>query len=301
MLKYYVDWIDNNRVIPSPTTLYRHRLTLHMAMCLRAQYAHQTLLLAGGVVRWGTMDSSPQSGRNWIMVGFATVALDDLGQCLRHSRRLWELRQSEDEGELEVAAGIMEALRAKIAFTPSIPTTVGSGRGSLAGKLHAMIHGCKLAARTWSQCASLLNSCISWTGDLGTEAGVTACRTNLRQLFGDWIEGQDNILNPLAEPDGGFEEPDGGFQFQAEHVVPPGVLLNREPDDFSQDDKYSVSWSHSFFVPGVLHVIHNCTEDLKNSLIGWDDFVKNLRHCGKYSDGVLVGIRFSNLNTRPKS
>ena len=29
------------------------------------------------------------------------------------------------------------------------------------------------------------------------------------------------------------------------------------------DNPYEVSWKHSFFIPGVLHIIHNCVEDRK--------------------------------------
>lgn len=122
----------------------------------------------------------------------------------------------------------------------------------------------------------MLNACVSWTGDLGTESGVTRASTSLPRLFGEWIRAEDAVGVPAEgdEP----EADDGGFNFQAEGAQPAVQAPVRQPDDFAPADPYGVSWRHCLFIPGVMHVVHNATEDFKNSLREWGWFVPLLRH-----------------------
>ena len=87
--------MSSKHALPSPSTLYRHRLTLHMAFCRLAQEQMRSMLSDGLVVRWGTMDSSPQRAHNWLMVGFATMCVSDLGPSLQLAHRLYELAHHE--------------------------------------------------------------------------------------------------------------------------------------------------------------------------------------------------------------
>jgi hypothetical protein len=74
-------------------------------------------------------------------------------------------------------------------------------------------------------------------------------------------------------------EGDDLFDFQDDGIdapLGPGVCVPDEGDDGSQYEALQVSCERSIFIPGVLHVVHNCTKDLSSALSSWDDFVDNL-------------------------
>lgn len=77
------------RVAPSSTTLRWHRLPLYMAYNLILADAADQRLRGGGLVRWGTVDASPQGGIDWVMTGGRTVAVDQLIDAFRAANMLW--------------------------------------------------------------------------------------------------------------------------------------------------------------------------------------------------------------------
>jgi hypothetical protein len=276
--QYYLDMLNSTRTVPSQSTLYRHRLTMHMAYCRLAQTTLAEMLASPhGVVRWGTMDASPQGGHDWMMIGFATMRVCDLADSLRLANRLYEvaLRGGNDDEEAEAAEAI-KVLASRLELVPGVPTTIGSGRASLAAKLHCLVHSCKLTSRTWRDCATLINSTCSWTGDLGTESGVVKATSSLPLLFGDWVLAEKGA----GEVAGNDERAD--FAFQVEGAADVAAEAVRLPDCFLPDDPFALDWTPSIFVPGALHVLHNCTKDLKDSLVHWPNFIVSLRHLSKF-------------------
>ena len=245
---HYVQMMSSKHALPSPSTLYRHRLTLHMAFCRLAQEQMRSMLSDGLVVRWGTMDSSPQRAHNWLMVGFATMRVSDLGPSLQLAHRLYELRASRDEQELTEASDAMYRLKVKLELVPAVPTTVASGRASLAAKLHCLTHSCKLCSRSWRDCVRLLNCTCSWTGDLGTESGVAAASADIRTLFGPWVVDVDAADDP---PGGsGAEGNDSDSDSPAFHFGNADAGGEPEwPDVFLPDDEYTIDWKPSLFHP----------------------------------------------------
>ena len=95
--QYYATLLEGPHTTPSMTTIYRHRLTIHMAYCRCAQERLQQMLDEGGVCRWGTMDSSPQSGHNWMMIGYACMRTIDLVPSLELAHLLYHLRNDDSE------------------------------------------------------------------------------------------------------------------------------------------------------------------------------------------------------------
>ena len=116
---------------------------------------------------------------------------------------------------------------------------------------------------------------MSWTGDLGTESGITMARCDLRKLFGDWV----------GDPGGdGFAEAEaGGFQFVEEGAPElDEAAAARPPDEFRPASPFDVDWRPQIFVPGTLHVLHNTTNDLRKSLFGWKDWIVQLRNLSRF-------------------
>ena len=74
-----------DHAIPPVTTVRRHRLALHIGYCVWAQELHDNLL-AGGMVRWSTVDASPQGGHDWVTHGVRAVHAPMLHSLLRWAR-----------------------------------------------------------------------------------------------------------------------------------------------------------------------------------------------------------------------
>eukprot|EP00974_Lingulodinium_polyedra_P022383 2159928-Lingulodinium_polyedra.AAC.1 len=86
-------------------------------------------------------------------------------------------------GELHECA---RRLSSWLVMQQGVPTAVGSGRGSARRKLHAVVHSQRLESAGWPSAAKLLNSTVTWTGDLGAESRFWQMRATAPELFGNW-------------------------------------------------------------------------------------------------------------------
>ena len=164
------------------STLYRHRLTLHLGYCKMFQEVHETMLRAsGGAVRWGTVDSSPQGGVDYLMWGCATMRQSDLIPAMALAEELAS-RMDDEEEERRV----VQLLAALVKLTKSVPTAIGSGRAAMKYKVHAYTHATRLTSNSWRSAASLVNCGVTLTGDLGTESRFPEFRGFLSAMLGDW-------------------------------------------------------------------------------------------------------------------
>lgn len=286
---YYLSLMSTGCAVPSQSVLYRHRLTMHLAYCCWAQAVLDEMLQSGGVVRFGTVDTSPQGSHDWLMAGFCTMKKADLSNSFLLANRLHNASGEGEDADVAGCADAIKTLAARLELVPAMPTVVGSGRASLAAKLHCLTHACKMTAKSWRACAAMINSTITWTGDLGTEAGIVEARADLTQLFGQWIVEEDAALNAPV-PDA---EDAGEFAFQAEHAPPGG-----QDGADGVEAAYRVDCSGSILVPGVLHIMHNATSDMERGLSYWSTFVGQLRHVARmlakrWSRDRLVATCFS--------
>ena len=80
--EHFEKLFSHARSVPSPTTIYRHRLTMHIAFCKVLQYRYQEMLSdPAGIVSWGTLDKSPNRGWDFVLCGFATMPASTLVQA----------------------------------------------------------------------------------------------------------------------------------------------------------------------------------------------------------------------------
>ena len=86
------------------------------------------------------------------------------------------------------------------------PGALGNGRGTLRHKMHVVCHAARMVSTSWAQAAARTSSVFSWTGDLGTEAGVSCYYDSLMSLFGDWIVTDDERRSETGEEQGGEEQ-----------------------------------------------------------------------------------------------
>ena len=86
---HFMSLLDKDRSVPSPTTLYCHRLTFQMGDCGFAQDVHDNLLQPpGGCTRWMAVGGSPQSGIEWVLAGSATMKQQGLVPALALAEEL---------------------------------------------------------------------------------------------------------------------------------------------------------------------------------------------------------------------
>ena len=142
---YYEDLLMQSRALPSSSTIYRHRATLHMGWCrMLSKEADCWLMEPEGVTRWGTLDSSGQGDRELVYTGYVTVLNKDLPALFLNAVDLIRLGSSGEDNpaELPLAHKLSGALR----VTPGTPVGVGSGFQSLPHKLHAVSHSSRLTS-----------------------------------------------------------------------------------------------------------------------------------------------------------
>lgn len=274
---YYAQLMESGLLrTPSHTTLNRHRLTLHVGFCrYQAQVLSRMLQEPSGVVRWGSIDSSPQGRYDWVSGGFATMLVADLAPRLREAHRLiHESRRQHDSGPGDAQCGLLKSLRDALQFTQLSPVGVGSGRACRAAKAHAVMHSVRMMCETWQQCAVLMCSVVTWTGDLGTESRFPTYCSTLTAAFGEWVRASDSAAEDAmraADASGApdvEQDADGcPFDFQPEQVA-------MRVDIGQNDDSYRVDLRGSVYIAGVLHVLHNCTERLTETMEWWETFVQ---------------------------
>ena len=256
--------------LPSKTTLLRHRLTLHMAYCRWMADCCATMLSSGGVVRYSTVDSSPQHSHEWVLSGSTTVPVSALVPCFRALLRLSQARRAgfiHPDQEKEAAALLSQHIVAE----QEVPVTVGSGRAGVRSKVHALSHSMRLKAKSWRDVAELLNATVSWTGDLGVESGLAAWHGNLRTLHGDWITQHARPYWLDYDEDEGAQ-----FDFDVEAAGPMGAGRGAAAEAAPADARLSVDMRGSIFAAGILHVVHNATEGLGETLQHFAEFTVRL-------------------------
>ena len=83
--KHVLSGLFKVKASPSPSTLRRHQLTIHMGHCLLEQEL-TARFLEKGCVRYSQVDSSPQGFMDWVMHGSRTMLNEQLVDTKKGSR-----------------------------------------------------------------------------------------------------------------------------------------------------------------------------------------------------------------------
>ena len=144
---------------------------------------HEALLgRAGGVVVYRMVDSSPQGGWDWFLHGSRTIPMEELGGAFADAMVLLSAMAADTD-----KSSAAKRLAALLPFRQGPPTAVGSGRASLRRKAHALCHSVHLESDSWPSAVRLLNSTVTFTGDLGTESLFNTFKGHISDVMGGWV------------------------------------------------------------------------------------------------------------------
>ena len=153
--------------VPSAATLSRHQQTL-LAGLLLHQRKTDVAIASPESIRYLLVDSSPQGGREWLLVAASTIPAAEL---LRGYEAAEMIRNPADmPDDLEEVTRCMDFLNHLLKFRPLLPVGLGSGRASCVRKIHAMTWAMLLACGgCWYATATALSNTTGFTTDHGTE------------------------------------------------------------------------------------------------------------------------------------
>ena len=240
--------------IPDKSTISRARFMLDVAlMCFFREYNHR-MLAGGGMARYGMLDSSPQGGRDLLLVSVMSIPRDRLPElfiCANQLHSFWEDWEGDhaDEALLSQERSVMERLHEDLKMHASPVMVIGSGKGDLASKFEAFVFSQYLESKTVQDLASMLGDFTAITSDQGIEYGV-----------GRVIPVRSSALFPWLEEAGGDDD---DFMF-APRADGAGVA--------------ELGLTGSVSIAGLLHIIHNSSLDLSSAMPSYKDTVHELKH-----------------------
>ena len=163
-VEYWTKMLRTDHKPPSSTVLYRHRFMFLMAYNALLASERDIMLASGSIVRWATMDGSPQGGWDWLMHGGITMteaqcreSFDDALCYIRLSRRLFDVEElsSGDRYRLQT---LRDQLARVLIMILGMPAAVGSGRSGVRNKLHAAVHSERMTSSSWAAAAQCVSS-----------------------------------------------------------------------------------------------------------------------------------------------
>ena len=298
LISHFREQLAAPRALPSRPTLERHRVTLHIGLALHQQQRNAEADAAGGQFHWATMDSSPVGHFEWLLHGFQSIKKHDLAHAFYLANRCWQGHVSADE-----ESACLRELRSLCVLEQQAPGALGSGRCSLRHKMHVVSHSARMVSSTWAGAAKRISNVFSWTGDLGTESGVSNFYDDMRSLHGAWI-----VMSDVRAVGGAREEEEGEFGFAFEqvpelesevlgsdgdgaedfafepcrdHNSDPVPVEEAAPAPTPRDADYIIDCRRSIYIAGLLHMVHNCTKDIGAHLHYWEQYQERLIHVSR--------------------
>ena len=200
-------------------------------------------------------DSSPQGGRDWLIVKVSqvrTAGLVDVMEAvieLAQDTALQAWHDGEDEPDLPdnqiQRAELFGKILSNVTTQTAPPVALGQGRSALSDKAAAMLYAIFLETG-WEQMPRMLSSFVSITSDMGTERG----------------------LSDYASVD-----------FAS--LMPRYVVANKfDDDDDKSNDAAKPPWLFESSMPinGKLHILANTSKDLHKALPSFSTFYNELKH-----------------------
>lgn len=203
---------------------------------------------------YGWADSSPQAGREWLMMMHASVRSHEVVSACTIGNRLTRSRpdlqdhfESEDV-DIEDLSTLHKELLNAITHHKCVPVALGSGKVSLEDKVECVLHSMSFECSELRALQSHLSNIISWTTDLGTESKLPSFHA----------AGLANVLPRYMSQ-----------QLESD-------LLDDEPEPERQEVPQSIM-PNAVLTAGALHILHNASQDLHEKMVWWPQFWGHLK------------------------
>lgn len=270
--------VDRPHAVPARSTVLRHRLTLTLAWYASMQPVHREMLSSGGLLRFESVDSSPQGGHDYVMRWTVTIAAQFADEAFDLAQALCRTQLGPGAGPPGFVAGdAMTRLSEIIRRHVGCLTSVGSGRSGLRYKFACLCHSTRMETASWSDAVQVMNSICSFTTDFGAESMLPSLTdVRLGSAF-PWL--------------------DETFDFEGQSAA---LWKAMEPSDA----ELRVQLQNALHVPGCLHIFHNMTKDIIGSLEHFEEWVGQLQAVAKvcskpWSKRRLLATCFSSTETMP--
>ena len=188
LLKFPRGWMDEESLVPSPSTLFRARFTLDMAY---------NLLVRNRLRSWiddevqlhitGLWDSSPRDGREWMFGELCAAREDDLEVFCECMDKFWEQRNRISISGRE-QVDLMKKMQGCIWHIILQPACLGAKCMSLADKWHAAIFQLCMISDGWAMTNKLTKFMVNNCSDLGTEKSLAKPEFDCNKLYPWWSE-----------------------------------------------------------------------------------------------------------------
>ena len=266
--------------VPRSTTLARASTYLDFAfiMYCREQWQQEPHFLYA----WG--DSSPQSGRDWLMTLHAycpAASVIDVFEAVNLLARSHEDVCDHHEAlevDIDEFARLNKVVRA-LQHHKCLPVAMGAGKTHMEDKVACLLHTLALECPDRNALQKLLSSVVSWAADMGTEMQLPQFQvSNLNNLLPTWMHAETMGDNLHADDDA-FEKPQSAQQ-TAEQADPNAIM------------------PQCLIIPGLLHIVHNLSDDLHKRLEWWDEFWGSLKSVAELLAERHLRERFINQCVR---
>ena len=245
--------VRGTMAFPSSSSLRRAQFSLDIAhmLTMRGQVANEAS------VRYGWADSSPQSGRNWLMPLYSTCPSVDVTDVAAVARGLTRGRhdfidhhESEDLSAPDTVA-MNQQLASSLRMHTCIPVALGSGRATVEDKVAALLQSAALECPDINALGTYLGSFRSWTTDMGIEMSLAMFKCqNWKSLLPCWMR-DAGLASDVHE--------DADDQAAPANTLPVELM------------------PQALIIPGPLHALHNLAADLHSRLSWWDKFWDHLK------------------------
>lgn len=280
---YIAQLQDKSIKVPSRSTIYRHQLTVHVGYLLMKQKEHAMAATLGAHSFLFTVDSSPQGGRDWVLIGMTCLKDAELPGILKRIHYQHRAAGAEGAADAQASKDNLEALAMVLQTEGLSPVAVGSRRCSVPHKLHAVLHAVFINFGTWHMVAEVMRCVTSWTCDMGTERLFQRFpKTRLQTLF-PWITSDTIHDDKEAREDPLVFAGEAGEAARAEHRDEALVFAGEGDAQICEASisepglgSLEVDLGRSLYTAGVLHIIHNATANLSDSLKLWKWFIGRL-------------------------
>ena len=244
-------------LVPSKSTMYRHRLTLTLSWCLRLQ---RQLASKDCSCTYFMVDSSPQGGVDLLQHIYMVLSESDLLSAWQLAPNLFTNPKASEAEEW------MKSLSDILMWQQGPAVGIGSGKAGLFHKLHALLHARRLVSPSWESTVESFHQCIAFTGDMGIESLFASIAPFPLSSLIPWMSAEtiDFVFSAESACTADFQ-----------HVSDSGSLGLSVPETGSQKPVQYHTGS-GVFVAGMLHILHNIVGELASVMEHFSSYRRDL-------------------------